>query len=844
MKRWTKQAEERLEEYLAGRVRREGLDGDDARELREDLRAHVQEEAEHRERELIDGAELDAVLAGLDDGSKAEIAGPRPIKRFRRGLAWTFGVVFPAAVVVFEALSGFCGGVFFDPLPTVWHGLLALLVPAGNAWLLSYGRRADSRLQGWTSGIGLVVSAFYVLLFLPLLPASVLAVLFMGMGLLSLTPIFAWIATWRISRHNRGEVARPWSFRQGRKWGMLAALGAILILEGPGIWTRVLLDRAVADPSGSGTAMAMLRAVHSERALLKACYEGNRGTAMATDIAGWLGKGWGITAGLFGARSFETQDSEAVREVFFRVTGKPFNSLKPPRGSAGGIFGGSRRAVLDDWEFDDHLGGDDVAVRLRGLDLAESRFDGHVDGTSAIGYGEWTMVFDNHTSQPKEARCQVRLPRDGRVSRLTLWVNGEPREAAFNSVAKVKAAYREVAVQQRRDPVLVTMAGPDTVMVQCFPVPAHGEMKIRFGVTAPCEDGAWELPRIVERNFGIGSGLEHALWMQADRSFTMPGLPESRADGKGYSSQSGLPIQTVLGGPVVVELEELGDTPGPVWCRDRFTTGDGKILCRTAKPGRKAPVDRVVVVIDGSETMAEAGKWIRSVFSNKTPDVLIATDGVTEFDAGYRYSGGRDNEAALRKAIGLARDAENGAVVWLHGPQPVRLTEAEALRQMLERGTRQPEIHEFEVVPGPNRLADELGRGGLLQRGPRLLEPARDLKAFLDALTEGRPSMDWSWERQTSTDGIEGREVWDQLARHWAMEHAESGADDAPKIAAAYQLVTPVSGAVVLETMEQFERHGLKPVEGDASSIPAIPEPSTSLLLLIGMMTALLRRRR
>ncbi len=58
-----------------------------------------------------------------------------------------------------------------------------------------------------------------------------------------------------------------------------------------------------------------------------------------------------------------------------------------------------------------------------------------------------------------------------------------PREAAFNSVEKVKAASKEVAVVQRRESVLLTMAGPDTVKVECFPVPAHGEMKIRLGIT-------------------------------------------------------------------------------------------------------------------------------------------------------------------------------------------------------------------------------------------------------------------------------------------------------------------------------------------------------------------------
>ena len=52
----------------------------------------------------------------------------------------------------------------------------------------------------------------------------------------------------------------------------------------------------------SAAAISRLRVWHSERALLKACYEGNRGTAMATDISGWMLSGWRIPALMFGGR--------------------------------------------------------------------------------------------------------------------------------------------------------------------------------------------------------------------------------------------------------------------------------------------------------------------------------------------------------------------------------------------------------------------------------------------------------------------------------------------------------------------------------------------------------------
>ena len=63
------------------------------------------------------------------------------------------------------------------------------------------------------------------------------------------------------------------------------------------------------------------------------------------------------------------------------------------------------------------------------------------------------MVCKTQARNPHEARCQIRLPRGGHVTRLTLWVNGEPREAAFNAVSKVKSAYKAVAVVEQDRPV-------------------------------------------------------------------------------------------------------------------------------------------------------------------------------------------------------------------------------------------------------------------------------------------------------------------------------------------------------------------------------------------------------
>jgi hypothetical protein len=91
-----------------------------------------------------------------------------------------------------------------------------------------------------------------------------------------------------------------------------------------------------------------------------------------------------------------------AREIFYRVTGEPFNSLKPPP-----LFTRAGRFETFDneftWEFDSVLGGDAVAGRVRGLSLVSSRYDGLIEFDAALGYGEWILEFRNDSRQQHEA---------------------------------------------------------------------------------------------------------------------------------------------------------------------------------------------------------------------------------------------------------------------------------------------------------------------------------------------------------------------------------------------------------------------------------------------------------
>ena len=90
-------------------------------------------------------------------------------------------------------------------------------------------------------------------------------------------------------------------------------------------------------------------------------------------------------------------------------------------------------------------------------------------------------------------------------------------------------------------------------------------------------------------------------------------------------------------------------------------------------------------------------------------------------------------------------------------------------------------------------------------------------------------------------------QVSQHIERLWAKQEvlhliAQREQKKAIALASEHQLVTPVTGAVVLETQEQYDEMGLTPVPFDA--VPSIPEPSTWALWCVGLLLMLWGRHR
>ncbi|MES2709021.1 MAG: VIT domain-containing protein [Verrucomicrobiota bacterium] len=920
---WTEPARAGLERYFASCLTSSQLEGADAGELRADLEAHLEEELlqsgvsvvtlEDLRRTLAKMGEalpppgaasvfsvptISAALSPADfprtsaappeDAASGKLpplpAAPEPAvqpapsgQTFKKPKPHRWirfaGLWWPLVVFAFEVVTRGCAGVLFDPMPDLPHHLLVLLVPLAT-WLFLRAAREGAapglrKTVPWLAGAGLAAATYYMLCFLPVTPFALIGVIAWGVGLLALAPVFAFTALLRIRWRFR-KYGSPRD-RRGVSAGFWITAALVLLLELPGMVTAVAVGSVARPDVASGgwaPATRLVRRFGSERVLLRACYGRENamgGMQMLTStLIGWTSARDLSSSG----RGIQDGKSQAARDLYFRVTGKPFDGESDDPGISPWfhtIFNTRRN-----FQIDTDRGGTRVAGRIPGLSLGEGRMDWHCAEAPGLTWGEWTMTFKNDGAAPQEARCRIALPPGGFVSRVTLWVNGQPQEAAYSTVSKVRAAYQAVAVVERRDPVLVTQPDEGSVLVQAFPVPAGGQLKTRITFTVPAglDSRVW-LPVLLERNFEIPPAAPLPLWVQADH-----GTLELPAAGN---------PRTVLeeGSPTVTASLTAADITGQglfftwthqeapvVFGEDPFAAPESGIVVRTAGPPEVFKPGAVAWVIDTSGPLAGQGTAIEEAVRKMSVPGQTAVflpgeadaELITVMDGGIpklKFEGGRDNTPALLAAMEWLRGKPGATLIWIHGPQPLLNVSREGMDQLLQRSVSAMTLMDVPVIPGENRISAAFsGRDHLTVlpvrhaggQGQGKDGGAGDLAASLQAACRQRGGKFTT--QAAGTAPPEGAVRTDDSLARWraCLEAFRLGSGNpaaASALAASHQIVTPWSGAVVLERSEDYARNGLTQSDvAMAQQIPSIPEPSGVLLLLMSAGHFLFRRRR
>lgn len=275
----------------------------------------------------------------------------------------------------------------------------------------------------------------------------------------------------------------------------------------------------------------------------------------------------------------------------------------------------------------------------------------------------------------------------------------------------------------------------------------------------------------------------------------------------------------------------------------------------------------VAYVLDAGERVARhhaavARAWASGELPAASAGVWLAGDEAVRLSAaeagdvrawrgGRRNEGGHDSTAALLAAFEALAQEGGGTVVWLHGAQPLAWQDAARLDQFFKRRGDAVRVIAFPLVEGGNVLRLRLGELAELKTLDRL-GSVEDGLASLGRHLRGEERRAVRRHQASAPDEAWGGHATSaHLARLWAYDeiraiHRQNRAA-ALGLAQTHHLVSPVSGAVVLETKAQFDAAGLTPVS--RGSVPSIPEPGVVALMVVavvvfGALVALERRRR
>lgn len=547
--------------------------------------------------------------------------------------------------------------------------------------------------------------------------------------------------------------------------------------------------------------------------------------------------------------------SDIDKDAYFKITGRPYFSN--PSESA------------NEMEQSPNVG-----AKVPGLALSKSQITGSIDATTLSSSIDWALTLHNSTTNITEGRGEIQLPKQAVVSRVTLWINGEPREAAFSSTSMTSQAYESV-VARSRDPLLVTMPAPDRVLFQCFPVQPNSKMKIRLGFKVPLQtaDGktcSIRLPKFLSTNFTQPRRHRINLFTQDMPIQNLPGMVAEKHP-NGYSLRGIMRSEEDSKNMSLVlkRTLPLREMATPDW----YSHGKRYIVQQLQEVTTSSPA-RLFVVVDLSQSLknksTELKKLLEEIPSNVKPVVYLAKepteDELTEQEQSEKkrteteqaeedqtdteqadaslertlkteaaakpvkevlasmepdaFIGGQDNHPLVREALEAAAEAPNCAVLWIHGPQPLSQNVYDFTPLDLVHGVR---LFDLQIGKGPNSVLSALEREDtaklILRKTLVHKSIASDLELLWSDWSEGskrlavrrtittiRPQM------TIVTDSLASAEVtslWaqDEVARLQSMEQEGK----AIELASRYRLVTPVSGAVVLETPKEYEAFKLNP---------------------------------
>ncbi len=244
-----------------------------------------------------------------------------------------------------------------------------------------------------------------------------------------------------------------------------------------------------------------------------------------------------------------------------------------------------------------------------------------------------------------------------------------------------------------------------------------------------------------------------------------------------------------------------------------------RYVVETIKPICVKPPKNLIVVLDGSSALADQTEEIKqallSVPKGVITSVMVASDeqqkvveplcvgsGI-KLITDMKFLGGQDNLQAVVKASEIAGESANGAVLWIHGPQPAFNREIYIMSQY----SNVPAFYEYSIDSGETDTLEffknhsEIGPFTQIPKGASM---GKDIANFLSRWRSDRinyaVALAETTEKPTCRMATpkEAAELMALRANAYCEQLlSERKAARAARIAATYGLVTPVSSAIV-----------------------------------------------
>lgn len=748
------------------------------------------------------------------------------------------GVLLPLVATLFETTTHFCARHFFDPFPSNSHVLLFLLIPASNCLILLARRKNLSEhyaMMTLTNGMAAGVATMYSLMFLPIFGLSLLFSLALGFGLLGLAPILALPCT----IHSGSIICRLASDKtyidphQIKHIGHLIILVMVVAIELPSTLTRIHLNMADNNRQ-SKDGIQWLRAYGNQEVMLRACYERS---GKATDILGSL------------YESAHPLPIDHARRIFYRVTGKPFNSVPLPVAARATIshaglakdIAGVNANVEDEFDLDADIAGEVVSGQARGLSLTNSTLQGNVDADALLADLSWSLEFHNSSRYDREARAKLLLPKGAVITGATLTVDGVERQAEILVRNRARKAYVLAVSSRRQNPLLVSWCGPDEALVQCFPVGPGKTIQVHLSIACPLalsDDASAEigLPAIIEKNFIQAEQVKLRLTSSQNLIPSINSLAARRDQRKSSIVPAALASRFYVDGVVDASLLDTLATVaraardphcGTVFCRNKFDQERTIVERHIDRESHPLP-KHLLIIVDGSTLMApyisEIVKGLKQLSSVQSVELQLIGDETKTLFAGAtegsdtkvdralfslqrsEFVGGQDDSLALLAAAKKAALSSDTSVLWIHGAQPVRAASNEDLKKILKEHLDYPLIYDFKVSAGPDEILNEIYPSTALVRATRSGDISSDLLyLYRSWKMPDHQVAEFTCTPNQASEPTQNHETYACLSQLYANElisnelNRQTSADPFPetKLAQQYRLVTPVSSAVV-----------------------------------------------